>query len=471
MNIQGKLIVTYITLLSFGVVVISAYAIISIRTFLLDEATTKFETDANTFAQSLENEEDFTELFIKASFMADLTGYKVTLFDSVGTVLVNAPVDDPGFLDSRAFLNEDVMDALENSNQQVLINDRDLEEVISFHHLQASHPDVHYLRITQNKKDLYAADASIRYLIYGAMIGSIVVVIIVSVIFARYLSRPITQLKEAALDIANGNLDREIDVTRKDEFGLLAKSLNKMAGRLKDDYEKLRMLNEKQNQFFADIAHEVRNPLHTISGAMEMVQVEGLPEEKKAQYFATAEKQIDRVVRLFQDIKSLQRYDMDESFIQKTRFNAAKLVDEVVRTYLPIADEKKLRLTKNIRCKCVIEADYDKMEQVLDNLVSNAIKYTSRGEIIVTLERLDNEVQISVEDTGIGIAAEHLDRLFDRFYRTDKARSRDKGGTGLGLAVVKGILNAHGREIFVESTPGKGTRFFFTMMMTDPGKV
>lgn len=467
MNIQGKLIITYITLLSFGVVVISAYAIFSIRSFLLEEATTKFENDANTFAESLENEEDFAELFVKATFMADLTGYQVALFDSSGTVLLSAPVTVPEYVDSRAFLNDELIQELQKENHHVLINEPDLDEVISFHLIEASHPVVKYLRITQAKDDLYAAASSIRYLIYGAMISSIVVVIIVSVIFARYLSKPITQLKEAALDIANGNLDREINIIRKDEFGLLAKSLNKMAGRLKSDYEKLKRLNEKQNQFFADIAHEVRNPLHTISGAIEMLQMEGLSDEKKAQYMATAEKQIERVVRLFQDIKSLQRYDMDKDFIQKTKFNAARLVNEVVSTYLPIADEKNLILNKHIQGKCVIEADYDKMEQVLDNLVSNAIKYTVEGEITVSIEQLDNEVEFSVSDTGIGIAAEHLDRLFDRFYRTDKARSRDKGGTGLGLAVVKGILNAHGREIFVESTPGKGSRFFFTMNLAE----
>jgi signal transduction histidine kinase len=461
-NIQGKLLITYITLLSFGVIVISGYAILSIRSFLLNEATTKFETDATTLALSLENEEDFTDLFIKTTFMADLTGYNVALFDSNGTVLVNAPIEATQFMDSRAFLNATVVEELENGGH-VIINESDLDDIFSFHKLQGLNSDVRYLRIAQNKTDLYGVASSIRHLIYGAMIGSILVVVIVSVIFARYLSRPITQLNEAALDIADGNLDRELDVTRKDEFGMLAKSLNKMAQKLKSDYEKLKSLNEKQNQFFADIAHEVRNPLHTISGAMEMLQVEGLSEEKKRQYLATAEKQIDRVVRLFQDIKSLQRYDMDDSFIQKTEFDINHLIRDVVKTYTPIAEEKGLRLKFVSGKELLVEADYDKIEQVLDNLVSNAIKYTVDGNITVLSNRKGETVEISVKDSGIGIGAEHLDRLFDRFYRTDKARSRDKGGTGLGLAVVKGILNAHGREIFVESTPGVGSRFYFSM--------
>lgn len=466
MNIQAKLAVTYITLLSIGVIVISAYAILSIRTFLLDEAITKFELDARTFAESLQNQDDFAELFLRTTFAADLTGYQIALFDSSGTVLINAPVDADEFIDSRAFLNDDLQNELMTA-QQVIVNENDLEEVFSFHRIERDITEVRYLRIAKNKVELYAAANSIRHLIYGAMIGSIIVVIVVSFIFARYLGKPIKQLQEAALDIAGGNLDRQIDLSRKDEFGSLAKSLNDMAEKLKDDYEKLKTLNEKQNQFFADIAHEVRNPLHTISGAMEMLQLEGLSDEKKAQYLHTAQKQIDRVVRLFQDIKSLQRYDMDESYIRKTEFLFADMVADVVKTYSPIAEEKGIKLSLTSEIEGKVLGDEDKLEQVMDNLVSNAIKYTNEGEIHVRLEKDKKSMLVSVEDSGIGISEEHLDRLFDRFYRTDKARSRDKGGTGLGLAVVKGILAAHQVQINVESTPGKGSKFYFALPVID----
>ncbi len=464
MNIQAKLAITYITLLSIGVIVISAYAILSIRSFLLDEAITKFELDALTFAESLEEQDEFADLFIKTTFTADLTGYSIALFDSSGTVLVNAPIDAPEFMDSRAFLNQTLQEQLINTSQ-VIVNEDDLEDVFSFHRIGRDITEVRYLRIAKNKKELYAAAASIRHLIYGAMISSILVVVIVSIYFARYLGKPIKQLEEAALDVARGNLDRELDISRKDEFGSLAKSLNQMAGKLKDEYDQQKSLNEKQNQFFADIAHEVRNPLHTISGAMEMLQLEGLSEEKKSQYLNTAQKQIDRVVRLFQDIKSLQRYDMDESYINKSEFVLEKMIGEVVKTYAPIASEKGIELTFTNSKESTVFGDIDKLEQVIDNLVSNAIKYTNSGSIVVKTTHKDGLVEVSVKDSGIGIGAEHLDRLFDRFYRTDKARSRDKGGTGLGLAVVKGILTAHQSEILVESKPSKGSRFYFQLSL------
>lgn len=462
MNIQSKLALTYITLLSIGVVVISAYAILSIRTFLLDEAITQFELDAKTFAESLQDQEDFTDLFLRTTFAADLTGYQIALFDSTGTVLVNAPINAPKFMDSRAFLNAQLQNQLEKKSQ-VIINSEDLDDVFSFHKIERDITEVRYLRIAQNKKKLYAAADSIRHLIYGAMIGSILVVIIVSIFFARYLGKPIKQLEEAALDVARGNLDRELDVSRNDEFGSLAKSLNEMAGRLKAEYDSQKRLNKKQNQFFADIAHEVRNPLHTISGAMEMLELDELSEEKKAQYLNTAQKQIDRVVRIFQDIKSIQRYDMDESFIKKSEFILEDMITGIVNTYIPIANEKGIDLSFVRLSKTRVLGDNEKLEQVMDNLISNAIKYTNDGQILVNTLKNDHRIRIEVVDTGIGIDEEHLDRLFDRFYRTDKARSRDKGGTGLGLAVVKGILSAHQTQIQVESTIGVGSKFFFSL--------
>lgn len=462
MKIQAKLAITYILLLSIGVIVISAYAILSIRTFLLNETITQFEENTRTFAESLQDEDDFANLFIKTSFTADLTGYQIALFDSMGTVLVNAPIDASEFMDSRVFLNAEILQKLEESSQ-VIINEKDLEAVFSFHKIERNYTEVRYLRIAKNKKELYAAAASIRKLIYGAMLGSIFVVVIVSIYFARYLGKPIKELEETALDVASGNLDRELDISRNDEFGSLAKSLNQMAGKLKDDYEKLKSLNEKQNQFFADIAHEVRNPLHTISGAMEMLQLDELSDEKKAQYLHTAQKQIDRVIRLFQDIKSLQRYDMDGSYIRKSEFVLEEMIKEVVTTYSPIANEKEITLSFNSKTSSKVLADHEKLEQVMDNLVSNAIKFTNEGQIDVQVKQIGNEIEIAVIDSGIGISAEHLDRLFDRFYRTDKARSRDKGGTGLGLAVAKGILAAHQSEISVESTQGEGSRFYFRL--------
>jgi signal transduction histidine kinase len=461
MNIQSKLAVTYITLLSIGVVAISSYAILSIRSFLLEEAIQKFESDAHTFASSFEGTGQEQNLFDEAKFVSDLTGYNVAVFDSSGDQLIAYP--DSGFIDASEFLNNQIRDDLEISQKPVIVNKEELENLIAFERIQNNKTDARYLRISQPKDELYAAEASIRHLIYGAMVGSILVVFILSLYFARYLAKPITQLKEAALDISKGNLDREIHLNRSDEFGTLADSLNQMAGTLKSDNEKLKKLNEKQNQFFEDITHEVRNPLHTISGSLEMIEMENLTAEEKVKYQKQAKRQIKRITRLFEDIKTLQRYDFDQSFVEKTEFDLNKVVQGLIEIHKPFAKEKGINILLDSDLSSKAFADPDKIEQVLENLISNAIKYTNEGEIRIQLIEHKNAVTVRVEDTGIGIGKEHLERLFDRFYRTDKARSRDKGGTGLGLAVVKGILRAHDSEIIVASEVGTGSAFSFTL--------
>ncbi len=187
-----------------------------------------------------------------------------------------------------------------------------------------------------------------------------------------------------------------------------------------------------------------------------------MSEEKKDKYIATAKKQTERISHLFKDLKILQRYDSDEYFVERQKFDLADAARHIKDWYSDKADKKGLELNID-QHSCDVIGDPGKIEQVLDNLISNALKYTNEGSVDLTYTSKDSKVTVIIEDTGIGISDEHLDRLFDRFYRTDKARSRDKGGTGLGLAVVKSIVKGHGSEIHVESEVGQGTRFWFTL--------
>ncbi|MDX1592355.1 MAG: HAMP domain-containing sensor histidine kinase, partial [Balneolaceae bacterium] len=269
-------------------------------------------------------------------------------------------------------------------------------------------------------------------------------------------------LESAARDIAEGNVNRTLDLDRKDEFGDLASSLNRMAERFRSDNDEIKKLYEKQRQFFADITHEIRNPLHTIAGSLEMLQMKGLDPGKRDHYLQTAMRQTERINRLFKDLLTLQRYDSDSYFIERKSFDLSGVIQHVVELYREEAERKGLELRYDDNPQTVY-ADPDKIEQVIENLVSNAVKYTGEGKIEIQVSREDENVVVAIQDTGIGISRNHLERLFDRFYRTDKARSRDKGGTGLGLAVVKSILNAHGTDIHVESEAGTGTNFSFVL--------
>lgn len=468
MSIRSKLAWTFILLLIFGITAISSYSILFIRDYLLEEGVREMEQDTRWLSVTIQNlpqDDQFEQNF---GNIAETSGYQIALYDSSGQLQHARPEEATG--EMRPQLNDDRMAELKNRMDAPVIDDEsNSDKLTGYYFLGENSNTARFLVISQYKEEIYEPITTIRWIIYTGMFISIGLVLFVSVWFARYISKPIYQLKDAARDIADGNVDRQINLDRKDEFGTLATSLNQMASRLRADTEQIKEFAEKQRQFFADITHEIRNPLHTITGSLEMLEMDGLSEEKRKKYLINARKQTERIDRLFKDLVALQRYDSDESFIEKKEFELAPIAHHMLEWYSDAAAEKGVELKVDTHtCRAV--GDPGKIEQVIDNLISNAVKYTSEGAIKLSYASRGDLVEVKVEDTGIGISDEHLGRLFDRFYRTDKARSRDKGGTGLGLAVVKSILNAHGTDIEVDSQVGKGSIFSFSLPAVTQGR-
>ncbi|MCC5942452.1 MAG: HAMP domain-containing histidine kinase [Balneolaceae bacterium] len=460
MSIRAKLAWTFILLLIFGITAISSYSILFIRNYLLSEGEQQIINDTEWLAITIQNlrvDEDFETNLNEA---ARTSGYRLAIYDENGILFADVPYYRE--LQADETIDTNIASLIRNTEGSLLLSDASSERLTSYVGLETIHNPAKYLQVSISKGQIYEPIKTIRWIIYTGMLISIGLVLIVSITFSRYISKPILQLEAAARDIAGGNTSKSLNLDRKDEFGTLAESLNRMAEKLRSDNLELKKLYQKQAQFFADITHEIRNPLHTIAGSIEMLQLGQLDEKQQKKYLLTAERQTHRINRLFKDLVTLQRYDSDGQFIQKKRFNINQAIQMIAELYDSEASEKGLKLQASNR-SFTVEADPDKIEQVLENLISNAIKFTNSGTISMNAREDNGQVIVEVLDTGIGISEEHLERLFDRFYRTDKARSRDKGGTGLGLSVVKSILDAHNSDIHVESTPGEGSRFWFTL--------
>lgn len=460
MSIRAKIAWTFILLLIFGITAISSYSILFIRNYLLEVGEQQILNDSEWLAITIQNlrmDDDFETNLNEA---ARTSGYRIAIYDENAELFAEVPFHEIGEAPEK--LDGEVRSMLDLNEVNWLNRDPSGDMLNTITMLDADYNPARYLYVSIFKDQIYEPIRTIRWIIYTGMFISIGLVLFVSMLFSRYISRPILQLESAAHDIADGNVERTLNLDRKDEFGRLATSLNRMAERFRSDNKEIKKLYEKQSQFFADITHEIRNPLHTISGSLEMLQLDSLDEKKKEHYIATATRQTERINRLFKDLMTLQRYDSDSYFIEKKTFDLCKVIRAVVDLYRNEADKKGIDISYEQESHRVL-ADPDKVEQVIDNLISNAVKYTNEGQIQVSVKKESDSVTIDVIDTGIGISEEHLDRLFDRFYRTDKARSRDQGGTGLGLAVVKSILTAHGSDIHVQSTPGKGSVFSFQL--------
>ncbi|MFW6347672.1 MAG: sensor histidine kinase, partial [Cyclonatronaceae bacterium] len=448
MRIQYKLSITFVLLLVFGVTAISSYSIVFIRGYLMNQAEEGIQADAEQLLTTLQlmkgSQNGLSEVL---HTIGKTSPYDIRIFDERGQ-FIDASFTSSGLASARPGA------ALPDSSRQRLaqlgsddetpytrlfytLNEEDNPRVFVFGKLpEAVTGALYYIEISRLKEDIYRPVRTIRWIIYSGMFISIAIILFVSFLFSEYLARPILALKNASQRIAEGDTKQQIHLDRTDEFGMLADSLNRMAARLQRDNEQLVKAAEKQKQFYADIAHEIRNPLHTISGTLEMLQLEGLPEEKRKKFLDSARNQAERLNRLFKDLMTLQRSDMQRAFLHKKHVRLRPLVENVAAAFREMAEARGLdfRISgPDVR----VYADPGKLEQVFDNLISNALKYTPQGHIEIAW-RKDHEdphwLHCSVSDTGIGIPPQHISKLFDRFYRTDKARSRDKGGAGLGLS-------------------------------------
>lgn len=225
-----------------------------------------------------------------------------------------------------------------------------------------------------------------------------------------------------------------------------------------NDITEARELTLRKKEFVANLAHELKTPLTSISGFLETLEEENLSPEGRG-YLEIIKRNTGRLVRLVEGLARLSELEEKGFELEKRPLNLAEVVRVVVEAYRKEAGKKGLSLQLETEPLPVVEADPFQLEQVVINLVDNAIRYTEQGRVVVSLKPAEGGVLLSVTDSGIGIPEEHLPRLFERFYVVDRSRSRRTGGTGLGLSIVKHIVQAHGGKIEVRSSPGFGSTF------------
>lgn len=234
------------------------------------------------------------------------------------------------------------------------------------------------------------------------------------------------------------------------------------------EIESLRKNEAYRKEFLQNLAHEFKTPIFAIQGYVDTLLGGAMDEEKvRKKFLENTAKNVDRLVNLMIDLDEITRLESGEQLLYKQNFVIQDLIREVYDSLSIKTHERNIKTSFKKGCEAPVTvfADKEKVKQVLINLIENASKYGKQnGTIVASIYKTDDtHVLIEISDDGIGIEADHLHRIFERFYRTDAARSRDKGGTGLGLAICKHIIEAHGQSIHVRSTPDVGTTIGFTL--------
>jgi len=224
------------------------------------------------------------------------------------------------------------------------------------------------------------------------------------------------------------------------------------------DITRIKHLENIRKDFVANVSHELKTPLTAIKGYAETLLDGGLNDkENSLKFIEIIKNQADRLTALVEDLLTLSRIEFGEIKVDKKSLNLDKIIDSTFQILNEKAIKKGLYIKKDIPSDATVYADRDKLMQILINLVDNAIKFTDTGGVTIKYYKENGNFVLSVKDTGIGIPKAHLQRIGERFYRVDKARSRQLGGTGLGLAIVKHLVMAHGWDLKIESEVNKGT--------------
>ena len=291
-----------------------------------------------------------------------------------------------------------------------------------------------------------------------AALAAMLVAVALSFLFTRSVIAPVSAMSFAAERIADGRYDERVEVNGGDELAQLAARFNQMA-------EKLNQVESMRRRLIGDVSHELRTPLTAIKGSMEGLMDGIFPANNETYQQVHAE--AERLNRLVDDLQELSRVEARAYQLDFKLLDVFALVKTVSKRLAPRFESKHISLELELAPELPhLLADEDRIMQVITNLTGNALQYTPEGgKIIIYGKRISNEVQIAIQDTGIGIPPEHLPHIFDRFYRVDKSRSRQSGGgSGIGLTIALAIVEAHGGRIWAESPgEGYGSTFNFTL--------
>jgi histidine kinase len=290
-----------------------------------------------------------------------------------------------------------------------------------------------------------------------AAFAALAAAVFVSLFVSRRIVEPMQELTAVSSRLAHGYFRERTSIRGDDELALLSNSINQLA-------QNLETTEQRRLGLIADVAHELRTPLATIEGYMEGLLDEVIQPEPKL--FALVHHESTRLKWMIEELALLSRAEAGQLRVEPKAIELASVIEQTIDQFLPQTKDKKIELDAHISHQLPnVIADADRVEQILINLIANAIQYTPEaGRVNVFARPEENYVVVGVVDTGVGIPAEHLPHIFERFYRVDKSRARQTGGAGIGLTIARHLVYAHGGEIWAESEgTGKGTVVKFTL--------
>lgn len=319
-----------------------------------------------------------------------------------------------------------------------------------------------YVVIHYPISSIQASSDSLLNISYIMLVILFLLSLIIVIFFTEMVYIPLRKITEATEQYAAGNMHYEFSVDSEDEMGYLAASLNYMASEIARS-------EDNQKKFVANVSHDFRSPLTSIKGYLEAMLDGTIPPEMHEKYLTIVLNETDRLTKLTNSLLTLNNLNTKGVMLERTDFDINQVIRNVAASFEGTCRQKNVAIELVLVGDYLyVNADMGKIQQVLYNLLDNAIKFSHHDSAIkIEITEKRSKIFVSVKDRGIGIPKDALKLIWDRFYKSDLSRGKDKKGTGLGLSITKEIIHAHGEHINVISTEGVGTEFIFSLPKSD----
>lgn len=452
---------TYVLIVLLALFLFSIYIMSSLKDYFYSRERVGMFTKANVVASAVTARGTIASTDI-ATATKDLlldTPMRLLVLDTQTMVLYDN--DTTNSIKGKLFINDTIKSALLGEDSSSIYQNKD-----GTHSMDVAVPVVKdgemvgiiYLRRSLQDVGEFLRDTQTFLITLSVII--IILIAVLSALLTGAATSPLIKLTQVADSIAAGNFNQRVEVHGRDEIARLGEAFNTMSQRLVE-FEK------KHRTFVSDASHELKTPLATIKLFSESIlQSPDIDPVMVKEFLEDMNNEVDRLTRIIDRLLALTRSDSPHSYAEFETVNVNQLLEVITRKLRPLAKEKGIELNFSYDLEDEIEMllDKDKIYEAVYNIVDNSIKYTEEGGHVNVLLTTDlNSVIIEVEDSGIGIPRDETGRIFDRFYRVDKARARDTGGTGLGLSIASEAINLHGGHIEVISEEGKGSRFIIVL--------
>jgi len=462
-RIIWKLVTSFVLIILVSVVIMNFFVSIKLRGYFDESVTARLAANAHLVERLLAHELGEPGRTIQETvdeIAGDLES-RITVIDESGSVLADSWHDASSM--ENHLERPEVRAALEGGTGQSTHRSDTLGYEMKYFALRIN-PGKGITGVVRLALPLSDVDSGVKDIYRTVFTGGVIAVLFV-IIIGFYVSKgiigPLGEMTEVARSITAGDFSRRLKLRGSDELVILAASLNRMSDELAHKMESLEAAGKMKAELVANVSHELRTPLTSIMGYIETLEDGALEDPVNARRFLSIiQRQARGLSNTLNDLLELSELEDAESgdFAMK-EFDLRELIEEVALGFGGSASARGQRLLKEYKgADMRVTGDRIKIEHALINVIDNAVKYTpDGGEIRVVVRDKKDRLDISVSDTGIGIPVRHLGRVFERFYRVDKARSKSVGGTGLGLAIVKHTVALHGGSVKIDSESGKGT--------------